>query len=612
MCLRLLSVLVTLFLIASTMFLWTRVVPDSPLGLALPHDPRYPMTQEEFQEILNDYSQPLVVQYPGYVGRMLSGGFLDSQSYTYQEHVGDILYRTLPFTLFLFSVALTVSVIVGMALGAIIGNTRRPIVEKTFSFIWVLLLSLPGIMLTYLFFQLFVAEWHWLPTGGYLPAGESFTPMTSGKIWEFAKHSILPLSTLLIPSIGGSLLVFTGCWRHVGHEIRSSRATGQATQPTGGRWIATMQGIGKGIPNLQLLSGFVLGMVILTEVSYTYRGAGWMLAYAIHTIDLHLAEGCFFMLTLILVFSNLTYDLLFTYLPNVLRHPVPASRPMTLSSGPTIPGPMTVDGDITSKNFLGQIRDIAVRYIRSPVGVLALVIFISMVVIAIIGPSMYSYSAISWFQGDIWRGFLDGAGAPVLAVVIVSIMVGAIGVFGGLLSGFVGRSLSYPVALLADFALAMPFLAMIGFRAMADGTVNLFWTLFTLGFYASAAAIFIVRDGVLMSKRRIQSSNPQFKGTGAMRIRLVSLLPATLARTMYVVKFAVVAAIGTVIVSDFLGFSDWGSWGSIESDAFEQSVFLTGDWGWVLLPSICIFLTTFSSYLMFDKLERILAEKFPD
>jgi peptide/nickel transport system permease protein len=285
---------------------------------------------------------------------------------------------------------------------------------------------------------------------------------------------------------------------------------------------------------------------------------------------------------------------------------------MMLGSGPTIPGPITVAGDITSKNFLGHMRDIAFRYLRSPVGVLALAIFVSMVIIAIIGPSMYSYSPISWFQGDVWRGFLDGAGAPVLAVVIVSIMVGVIGVFGGLLSGFVGRVWSYPVALLADFALAMPLIAMIGFRAMADGTVNLFWTLFTLGFYASAAAILIVRDGVLMSKRRIQSSNPQFKGTGATKIRLSSLLPATLARTMYVVKFAVVSAIGTVIASDFLGFSNWGSWGSIESDAFQQSVFLTGDWGWVLLPSICIFLTMFSSYLMFDKLERILAEKFPD
>jgi len=610
--LRLLSVLVTLFLIASTMFLWTRVLPDNPLGLALPHDPRYSMTQEELNKILNDYNQPLYVQYPGYVDRMLSGGFLDSQSYIYQEHVGDVLYRTLPFTLFLFSIALTVSVIVGMVFGAIIGNTRRPIIEKTFSFIWVVLLSLPGVMITYLFFQLFVAEWRWLPAGGYLPAGESFTPMTFEKLWEFAKHSILPLSTLLIPSIGGSLLVFTGCWRHVGREIRSSTVSGQATQPSGGRWIATMQGIGKGIPNLQLLSGFVLGMVILTEVMYSYQGVGWILVNSIERIDLHLAEGCFFMLTLMLVFSNLTYDLLFTYLPNVLRHPAPTSRPMTLGSGPMISGPTTVAGDITSKNFLGHMRDIAIRYLRSPVGVLALAIFISMAIIAIVGPSMYGYSPISWFQGDIWRGFLDGAGAPVLAVVIVAIMVGLIGVFGGLLSGFVGRVLSYPVALLADFALAMPFVAMVGFRAMADGPVNLYWTLFILGFYASAAAIFVVRDGVMMSKRRFQSSNPQFKGAGATGIRLGSLLPATLARTMFVVKFAVVAAIGTVIASDFLGFSSWGSWGSMESDAFQYSVFLTGDWGWVLPPFICIFLTTFSSYLMFDKLERILAEKFPD
>jgi ABC-type dipeptide/oligopeptide/nickel transport system permease subunit len=108
----------------------------------------------------------------------------------------------------------------------------------------------------------------------------------------------------------------------------------------------------------------------------------------------------------------------------------------------------------------------------------------------------------------------------------------------------------------------------------------------------------------------LQSNHARSAGISDRRIPLLSLLPAALSRTFFAVKFAAIIGIMTVITLDFLRFTSWSSWGHILGDAFDNAAFVTGELDWTLLPVVCIVLLVFGTYMIFDRLERIVLEKF--
>jgi len=602
---RLLSVLVTLFLIASIMFVWVRVLPANPCSLAVPHDPRVQLTQEQLDQLHRDYNDSLIEQYPRYVWKMISGGFLSQESYSYGKTVGAILGIHGWLTLFLFTMTVGISFLVAMAFGLLAATAKRKIVGTLFSGVGLVLMSLPSIVVSILLLHFFVGEWNLFPAWG--PWGpDSPRAWNIEKIADFLYHSILPLTTLILPCAGGFFLVVSGSRPYAlnGNAKLSGstreNAYGSNRNPRLSVWLS------KAIPNIQLFSAFAIGSVILTEYVFSYHGAAWDLLLSLYQQDLPLAEGCFFMLALMVVVSNLFFDLLIAYRPSVL------DSPQTAELSPDFtPGGAAAESHVFGiDRILFHTKDILSKFFRSATGVVGFSLFFLMVVIAAIGPSLYTYAPYLYPQEDFWPAFLTGAGSPVWSAAITATIVGVVGFLAGLLCGLIGKSYSYPVQLLADFALSMPLIAGIMLTAFTVGPPDFFMTISLIAVFLSAASVIIVRDGVNFTRMSLQSNQARSAGISDRRIPLLSLLPAALSRTFFAVKFAAIIGIMTVITLDFLRFTSWSSWGHILGDAFDNAAFVTGELDWTLLPVVCIVLLVFGTYMIFDRLERIVLEKF--
>jgi peptide/nickel transport system permease protein len=306
---RVISSLIVIWLVATLVFFLLRLVPGDPLGAMLADVD--PAAAEQLRQKLG-LDQPLVIQYFRWLGRLVRGD-LGNSIYGNNASVSRILGEALPRTLSLAALSLLVALTLAFTAGLVSALRKNTTMDHSFTFAAFLGLSMPDFWQGILLILVFAVNLHWLPAIGYAPISEGF--------WPWLSHLILPaiasgtaFAAVLARIIRSSMLeVMKEEYIKVAHAkglgystVVFRHAFRNALIP-----VITVMGIAFAL----LMSG-----TVIVENVFAIKGLGRVLITSILNRDYPVVQGAILVVSVILVFTNLIVDVLYTVIDPRIRY----------------------------------------------------------------------------------------------------------------------------------------------------------------------------------------------------------------------------------------------------------------------------------------------------
>lgn len=291
---RLLSALLTIWVVATLVFFLIHLIPGDPVEVML-GEQATTADREALRAALG-LDKPLVEQYAVYLGQLVQWDL--GQSLYGSRPINDILAERLPATAELALVAMAVALLLALPLGMLAATRKGSAWDSgamTFSLLGA---AIPNFWLGPLLILLFSLQLGWLPVSGREGAASIVLPaLTLGT----------GLAAILARMVRSSLL-------EVLQEdyIRTARAKG--VKPTAVLWRHALRNAW--LPLLTVLGlqlGAVLAGAVITETVFAWPGIGSLVVEAIQIRDYPLLQACVLLISAAYVLINTLTDLLYTW-----------------------------------------------------------------------------------------------------------------------------------------------------------------------------------------------------------------------------------------------------------------------------------------------------------
>lgn len=278
---------------------------------------RLPMEQIEELRRIFGLDKPMLEQYFLYVVNTLKGNF--GISFFYRAPVLKVIMDFLPRTLLLSISATTLAVLISVFIGVHSASNygkKRGLVSLV---LMILFRSVPSFWLGSIFLWLFAFQLGWFPLAGMASRPPPTEPLLY--IGDVLHHLILPALTLALGIFATIALILRGAMlgelsqdyvtlaRAKGHRERTvlyKHALRNALLPV--------------ITAIALAYGVCLTHTLLVEIVFSWEGIGKLMLYSVNRRDYPVLQGIFFIIAIMVIFSNLIADLLYGVLdPRVKR-----------------------------------------------------------------------------------------------------------------------------------------------------------------------------------------------------------------------------------------------------------------------------------------------------
>ncbi|MDW7676381.1 MAG: ABC transporter permease [Bacillota bacterium] len=311
--LRRLGVMLLMIILVSTMiFFLFRTMPGDPTAYVV--DPSIP--PEARQQLLERYGLDgsLWDQYQIFMKDLVRFDF--GNSFFYNKPAIEIIQEKLAATLILMLTAMVFAYSIGIFGGAWMAWKRGSKLESlgiTFSLIF---RSAPTFWVGLMMILLFSVRLGWLPAQGMRTAGTgggTFAEMFFNK--DFVRHLILPSLVAGLYFIATPMLIMRNSMLEVMSEdyIEMARAKGVKERIVLYRHAAR-NALLPVVTAGALFIGAAIGGQVLIEVVFSWPGLGREIVTAVTRHDYPLAQGCFIIISAIVMFMNLVADMLYAFL----------------------------------------------------------------------------------------------------------------------------------------------------------------------------------------------------------------------------------------------------------------------------------------------------------
>jgi len=221
--------------------------------------------------------------------------------------VAILIAERLPVTLSLATLSLALAVLLAVPLGVLAAVRQRSALDYGVLVFAQAGLALPSFWIGILLILLFALSWRLLPSGGYVPWGES--PL------EALRSLAMPVLALGVPVAGVlARLVRASMLEELARDhIRTARAKGL----TEAQVIVRHALRNALIPTVTLLGlqlGFLLGGSIVVEQVFALPGLGRLVLFAVVNRDLPLIQGLVLFIATLVVVINFLVDMAYTWL----------------------------------------------------------------------------------------------------------------------------------------------------------------------------------------------------------------------------------------------------------------------------------------------------------
>ncbi len=316
---RLIEITLIFFVILTVLFLLFRLAPGDPVSRMV--DPN--MTPEDARHLIAQLGldQPLGTQYLIYLQGFFRGDF--GISFHYGVPVLDIIAKSLPNTILLFTTSIILATFTGIFFGKIAAWHKG---EKTDT--WLTIgalvchtLFLPWLALMMIWF--FAFKVGWFPLNGIVSAEIWINPENGFfiRMVDVLHHMALPLMTLFIIHFGSYLLVMRSSMLETLKEdyIITARAKGLDDKVIRNHHAAPNAALPV-VTSVALSLAFSINGGALTETVFSWPGIGRELVFAVSNNDYPLALASFMLIAIVVLLANLIVDVLYAWLDPRIRY----------------------------------------------------------------------------------------------------------------------------------------------------------------------------------------------------------------------------------------------------------------------------------------------------
>jgi len=328
---RLAMAVATIYVVLTLTFFLIRVMPGSAasyLEAQLHAEGGYTPQQiaEKVQEVYGVLpTGPVWKQYLQYIANVARGN-LGTSIIDPGKTVVSIIAGALPWTLLIVALALLISFVVGSVIGTLIAaypeSALAKLVTGTVSF----LSAVPNYIIAILLIWLVADDYHMLPASG------AYSLLTTpganlAFIGSVLKHAILPVCAYVVVSFGGWALTMKGCVTTVlgADYVRAAESWGLSKRRLTESYIGRNAMLPM-VTNLALSIGYMFGGSVFIETFFVYPGIGYYLIVAVDERDYSLMMGCFLLITVAVILSNLVVDLAYPLVDPRIMSPGNARR----------------------------------------------------------------------------------------------------------------------------------------------------------------------------------------------------------------------------------------------------------------------------------------------
>ncbi len=305
---RLITAIITVFIVATVVFIILRLIPGDPVELILGLE----APQERVQEIqkLLGLDRPIYLQYIFWLKDLCLGDL--GKSLRSGETVLSLLFHRIHVTFWIAFFSLIISVVIAVPLG--IFSALRPWSWIDFFSLFAaqIGLAIPSFWLGILLILLFSVKLQWLPLLGYVDFSEN--PV------EWLRHLLLPsfaLGFIRVAILTRMLRV--SMLEELGKEyVTVARAKGLAER------IVILHHTFRNalLPVITVAGmqfGYLLGGAIIIEQIFGLPGVGRLLLNAISNRDFPVVQGTVIFIAIVFTGLNLVIDILYGLLnPKIL------------------------------------------------------------------------------------------------------------------------------------------------------------------------------------------------------------------------------------------------------------------------------------------------------
>jgi peptide/nickel transport system permease protein len=303
---RLLQVIPVVFGVTLIVFLMIRLKGDPVLQLV----PDW-YSEAQINEVRAAYGfdRPIYIQYFDFLSRAVRGDF--GISFRNRVPAWELVREALPWTALLALSAFTIAVLVALPLGILSALNRNTPVDLVITGLSVWGRSLPNFWLGIMFILLFAVALRWFPVSG--------TGMFSGQpLW---KHLFLPAATLSMGLVTTLTRLIRSSMLEVIREdfVTTAYAKGLRKFTVIGRHVLRNALIPV-VTVLGLQLAWLLGGAVIIEQVFAWPGMGRLMLSAIYARDNSVVQAALLVSSLIIIFSNLIVDLLYSVLDPRIRY----------------------------------------------------------------------------------------------------------------------------------------------------------------------------------------------------------------------------------------------------------------------------------------------------
>ena len=307
---RLLALIPIVLVVATFVFVLTRVIPGNPAALMLGDQASSAQVAALTKQLGLD--APIGVQYGHWIGQVFLHADL-GQSLYFQMPVTTVIGQRIEPTALLALGGLLVAIVLGVPFGVIAAARHDRLLDRLLMGVALLGLSIPGFWLGLNLILIFALVLHVLPSGGFQPFS---TAGVAG-----LKYLILPCCTI---GFASSALVARMARASVLDVmtlayVRTARAKGLAERVVLYRHVLK----NAMIPTMTLIGLIVADLfsgAIVTETVFTIAGAGRLMIDSVQRRDYPVIEGAVMAVAAFYVVINFLVDLTYATIDPRVRY----------------------------------------------------------------------------------------------------------------------------------------------------------------------------------------------------------------------------------------------------------------------------------------------------
>jgi peptide/nickel transport system permease protein len=306
---RVLFALIVIWAVATLVFFMLHAIPGDPIAAMLADVD--PAAADAIRARLG-LDRPIYIQYLFWFRNLLQGD-LGNSIYGSNVAVSRIVSEAIPRTLSLATLAFLISFSLALAAGTISAIKKHSFLDHVFTFVAFLGISMPDFWLGILLIILFAVNLRWLPAIGYKPLSDGF--------WPWLSHLILPALAAGLPFSAVITRITRSAMIEVlqSEYIKVARAKGLYE-----RLVIARHAFRNALIPVVTVMGIALALLIsgtvVVENVFAIKGLGRVLIQGILNRDFPVVQGSILVVSVILVFTNLAVDILYTVIDPRIRY----------------------------------------------------------------------------------------------------------------------------------------------------------------------------------------------------------------------------------------------------------------------------------------------------